>query len=310
MRLIISLFMLLSSATTAAAPPRLIAAEQWCPTGIALDDRFVYWTNCGSGTIMRAKKSGGPVTVLANGQDDPIGIAVDASYIYWINWSEEDHTTGSVMKLSKRGGAPILLADAANLPIGQELVIDEQFVYYARGDEVVRVKKSGGTVTRLANGLRTVMALAQDAKDIYVAAADSNKLVRIPKDGGTPQVLAAPDVGSPQRLVLDETSVYYTVNSWRCGLFRVPKMGGATTQVVPDDIDPWVLGLVGSTLILRATPSSPKQPPGLLTMPKTGGRAIQVAVDVAVSQVISDGKAIYFTEGGGKKGTVRSVPLP
>ena len=79
-----------------------LASGQSDPEGIAVDARGVYWTNAGSGTVMKVPKitgdafGGGTPTALASGQSDPYGIAVDATFVYWT-----DYTSGTVMKLPK-----------------------------------------------------------------------------------------------------------------------------------------------------------------------------------------------------------------
>jgi hypothetical protein len=43
----------------------------------------VYWTDSGSGAVMRVPLEGGPATVLASGQSNPEGIAVIATSVYF-----------------------------------------------------------------------------------------------------------------------------------------------------------------------------------------------------------------------------------
>jgi sugar lactone lactonase YvrE len=65
--------------------------------GLALDDRDVYFTDDGAGTIWRVPQAGGDATLLAEGQQLPGEIAVDGLNVYWVNTVVD----GAVMKLAK-----------------------------------------------------------------------------------------------------------------------------------------------------------------------------------------------------------------
>ena len=65
-----------------------IASGQCDPVRIAVDATNVYWTNYGSGTVMKVPLAGGVATTLASGMTGPLGIVVDATSVYW---STRDH---------------------------------------------------------------------------------------------------------------------------------------------------------------------------------------------------------------------------
>ena len=70
------------------------------PSGIAIDDKFIYWTNQGDNTVMKINKlPGSPQMVIARNQNVPGDIAIDETHIYWIN--EGGAKPGSIMRLSK-----------------------------------------------------------------------------------------------------------------------------------------------------------------------------------------------------------------
>jgi hypothetical protein len=101
---------------TGGSPFDVIASGQSTPSSIASDGTYIYWTNNGDGTVMRAATDGSGITQLASGQGGPMNIAVDSAggnYVYYTNFFG-----GQVMKVSKNGGTPVLVANGMNTPDG------------------------------------------------------------------------------------------------------------------------------------------------------------------------------------------------
>ena len=68
----------------AADRPCITGADR--PTGVAVDDNFVYWANQSANTIGRATLDGTDVNQgFITGASFPSGVAVDDNYIYWGN---------------------------------------------------------------------------------------------------------------------------------------------------------------------------------------------------------------------------------
>jgi hypothetical protein len=50
---------------------------------VVADEQFVYWTNLGDGTVMKAPRAGGRVVMLASAQPQPWGAALSGNALYW-----------------------------------------------------------------------------------------------------------------------------------------------------------------------------------------------------------------------------------
>lgn len=84
------------SVPTAGGAPTVLATGQHGHT-VAVDDKFVYWTDDTAGKILRVAIAGGTPQVMAANQATPTDLAIDAQNIYWVN----SVSNGSVVKLAK-----------------------------------------------------------------------------------------------------------------------------------------------------------------------------------------------------------------
>jgi hypothetical protein len=126
----------------------------------------------------------------------------------------------------------------------------------ATGGAIKSVPVTGGTVTTIASGLEGVNDLYLDATTIYwtefsMANSLAGSIKSAPKSGGAaPTVLATGtptpgfDVFFPGGLAVDSTYVYWTEGVGGGAIRRVPKAGGAVTDInrgnFPAGLPAWV----------------------------------------------------------------------
>lgn len=84
--------------------PEVIATGLDYPNGLAVDDKNVYWTNRGAGSVMSlplSAKSGDAPKVLATGQRAPGAIVATADAIFWVAEGGSTDPSGAIVRLPK-----------------------------------------------------------------------------------------------------------------------------------------------------------------------------------------------------------------
>ncbi len=138
-----------------------------------------------------------PPLTLASGRIQPAEIVVDDTYVYWVEFGAD----GGVYRTRKDGsdlGAVTTVAAHQDFPV--DLGVDDAGVYWA----------------------------TQSASGLPLGSPDAGTIMRAAKDGsGVPATLLS-QVGFPNRVALDDTRVYFTLEIVGNGaVWSVPKTGGA-----------------------------------------------------------------------------------
>lgn len=94
------------------------------PSGLAVGDSWIYWTEYSNGNVMRMPKNGGPGINVAKDSYGAGDLVLDGGHVYWI----ESNNPGKVRRASITGGDEKTYSNQAN-SVGIE--VDGQYVYYA-----------------------------------------------------------------------------------------------------------------------------------------------------------------------------------
>jgi hypothetical protein len=203
-------------------------------TTLALDDKFLYWTDGGS--ILRVPKEGGQSETVVANTGAPAEMIVDDENIYWIIWTGEGSPPKPLMFASKQVGSEA--KQLAPPQIGANgLCIDNDTVYWASPAGLKKAPKTGGEATIFYNDPtlnQPTTGLVQDAENFYYAQMDkkgNSSLMKLAKMGGAPRQIA-PSINHTMEFVADELYVYYFDDEKGYGSFgpvalrKVSKQGG------------------------------------------------------------------------------------
>jgi hypothetical protein len=117
--------------------------------GLALNRRFIYWTNRDKGTIGRVDLSGRHARPrFISGAHDPTGLALDARHLYWAN-NVPGASTGTIARADLSGAhVNESLVTGANGPFG--VAVDASYIYWANngGGTIGRATLTGGAVNQ------------------------------------------------------------------------------------------------------------------------------------------------------------------
>lgn len=297
------------------------------PTGIAVDDRAVYWASWSlnwtqTGTIMKVGLDGGSAVTIATLQAQPMSVAVNDSDVFWLTGSYE----WNAKKLSRDGGTPIILATSQpNGTTGMGIALDARNLYwvsnYGSADsDIYAVPIDGGARISVwdVGGSRQAAYVAVDATHVYWTEYTSGDAVRrVPLDGGAPQRLAL-GLGAGG-IAVDATHVYWAENHRLAGsgifVRRVPKGGGVVQTLYADSGTTAVESpqplVIDDTYVYWVFPGASDG--AIMKVPKDGGAAVTLAAPTWFPYGLAINKThVYWTTfratNSGAGGTVERVP--
>jgi sugar lactone lactonase YvrE len=162
------------------------------PAGVALDARYVYWANYGSGTISRADLDGSDVNNrFITGADSPIGVAVDRKHIYWTNYGI-DPDEGTIGRASLDGSGVVKHFIKAKGSLSG-LAVDAGHIYWTlrqwdrhgnRTDSIGRANLDGSRVDRrFIRASNTLDGVAVNGRYIYWTNNGEDAIGRAKLDG-------------------------------------------------------------------------------------------------------------------------------
>ena len=185
-----------------------LANHQAGPSFIAVDDRFVYWTNFEDDGVLKIAKdgSGGPTSISHNDRGENKAIAVDDTAVYWGGTSlyQQSKATGRTQRF------------AANSTMVFNLIASRGRIYWAEGGKVdvqlKSMKADGSDIQAIGPRETQDFIFATDGSSAFIGrftlnADDAGKIDVVSLDKGAPSLFAKTRFIS--KIAIDGDFVYW-----------------------------------------------------------------------------------------------------
>jgi hypothetical protein len=302
-----------SSCSAGKCQALVIAQGQSSPGEIALDSGQVYWTNYGSGTVMRASKDGKTTLVVADNQASVWGVSVFGNKVYWANAS----TIGSAWQGATDGSsAPVeLYSSKASNSRMRGVAADEDYLFIAHYDynQVVRVKLVDQTKASFPAQKPNDVTLDADAAYWSNEEGSLVKLARTAATGTSPQVLLS-GLSRPRGVAVDDSSVFVVasgnVNGSDGTLYRIPKNGGVAVELATSLHNPRELALDATHVYFTAYGDGTVQRMSKDAVAGGSREVIATAQQFPIGIAVDDRYIFWINFATGSQGTVVRVKKP
>jgi Domain of unknown function (DUF5050) len=206
---------------------------------------------------------------------------LNATHVFW-------RADNEVRRIA-HGGGTIEVIGTTIAGVGLALAVDDDFVYFARGETLVRHVLADGTATDLFQNRRsTSLALAGETLIGTTCAGDasSDAVWSMPADGSaSPHRLLA--AGCPEVATVDDSFIYmFDLVEGRPGIQRISQRGGDPVRLVesPSSVfavrDGFLYAIDADDRVVRVS---------------AGGGDPEVLVDTPVAGIAVDDTHLYYT---------------
>ena len=205
----------------------LIEKDTPRPRALAVDDDALFVAHSDEssssfGHLARFSKDGTSRAFLSVDGDEPVAVALHGDSVFWAGLSEDG--SGVVFELPKN--APPDAGASAKVHKGpgvddevypdtaEGFAVDDEAIYFLELDDVYRLARGQAlvpaTLFDAPEGAKPA-SFAYDGQSVYIAdQRDKGAVIRVAKTGGAPTVVAS-NQPVPTSVVVDATSVYFTV---------------------------------------------------------------------------------------------------
>ncbi len=273
------------------------------------DERHLYWSDDGDGTVTRLPKDGGVPLVLATGQKGIRALTLSGGWFYWL-------TGDKVARMPEQGGDVEVIADEVEWP--RALTVHEGTVFWTTfGDglatgKVKMTRPGDDRVVTVAELQKQPGSIVVDALQIYWANHGvkwpsyftDGSVVRAPRDSASAPVVLATEERLASSIAVEGDWIYWlTARGYdeleheRGALRKRHKDGGEIVELAS-----WAWNEAG-VLALDATHVYWLAPihPALFRVRKDGGETEQLLIrepgedGVFPDSLVVDERCVYWT---------------
>lgn len=239
------------------------------------------------------------VTVLSANEDHPSKIVSDGASVYFVTGgtiASKNKGTNNIQRIALSDGAVSVVVEGDELIPGEMLAVDEKFLYWAAGGNILRVPKEGGASEKIVPHAAQPDEVLLDTDNLYwlIWAGEGSPpqpIMFAPRNGGAAKQLTDPQAPT-SGFALDEDFVFWMTGN---GIRKISKAGGEVTEVFRNPSKSPSLGLLMDAENFYFCQMNSKGKSALMKLKKATGELIQLAPTINHTMEFKmDETSIYY----------------
>src|SRR5262249_44672539 len=140
-----------------------IATGRFAPEGIVADANYVFWTEVGSGQVLRYTRSGGVATPTAMNEPQPHGITMWQAELFWT-----DYGSGNIDTCVPSSSCSMMsIVPGQHMPFS--ITADKDRVYwtnYSESENILSAAHGGGSLSGLGGTQANPARIVTDGVEV------------------------------------------------------------------------------------------------------------------------------------------------
>jgi hypothetical protein len=219
-------------------PALPIATAQASPSGVAVANGMLYFTNTGDGTVRKVSVDGGPVVTLATSLAGPrsLTIAGDHVYVTTDDWPARVPLSGGETTQLKptNGGIPLGQGGVQGITSDGGLVYAAPYQVLWPIDGNCDAPSLFGLCTADWYAGPVMRSGALDGTSLFTAWGNFQGAISVTNESGLAWL--ASDPASPEAIAVDSTRVYWASSGG--SVMTVPRSGGSPSALAVEQAHP------------------------------------------------------------------------
>lgn len=252
--------------------------------------------------------------VLSDKEDHPSKIVTDGDAVYFITGgtvASMNEGTNNIKKISLKDGTVSILVRGGKIIPDEMLAVDDKFLYWSDGGNIMRVPKGGGESEKIVPDAPKPDEIVMDDENFYWViwggeGSPPSPLMVAPKTGGAPKELTPRYLGT-SGISIDHDYVYWMTGD---GIKKISKKGGEVIDVYRNTSKSPSLGLLQDTDNFYFAQMNSRGHSALMKLSKKSGEATQLASSINhTMDFTADSENIYYFDNVPGKGSFGPLAL-
>jgi hypothetical protein len=240
--------------------------------------------------------------IPSDNEDHPSKIISDGQSVFYVTGgtvASQHEGTNNIKRISLKDGSVSVIVKGGDRIPSASLAVDEKYLYWSDGGNIMRVPKEGGTSEEIVPGAPNPDEMFVDDENIYWLiwsgeGSPPQPLMFAPKKGGEAKQLTPPQAPT-SGLSIDHDFVYWMTGD---GIKKIPKAGGEITEVYHTISKGPSLGLMQDADNFYYAQMNGRGQSALMKFARKSGEVTQLAPSInhVFEFIIDDMNVYYFDE--------------